>query len=884
MPGPAGLFSGVRVLAVPFLILFSLSLPGRSATSLTELQQNRDFIAAKKQIADYLPDLAIPRITQLLDLPDLAPPARQSLLTLLGEAQVRAGRPGEALTTLDHPTLRDFSPAHLWRSYALTGLGRYRDAIGELARIDRPTMRPSADLQAAKLYLALGQTEKAAPLLENLRDSPDPALAKEATLQLISLALTEDRPDDAAELLDSFQPADPVEEGLVRYLTGRLQLARGERLAAVGTFQTLLNDPESRKTLSAPLFHQSSLALAKSLALGGNEEAAVASLLETLEKNPDSPRIDDLFAHLRTWAGKIDPDPIRQKLATWIPALPSPPPFPLIPATRSALSPLSADALPVPTRRQLLALEFLATINLRSDNPAFQAEGRLQLSLLQLLAPADSPAVGRGLLALGLVEMGTENFSQALALFSLLKEFQLNPRIRAYARALAGKAAAALERPTEASRFYLEAEEIAREIREEELASLAALNAGITLLAASRSRELDEITRNLASAEARALLILERGLYLSAKSDPAARDLLARFLSQSPGNPRAPEAALALAENATFTPPFDRDLARTSILPLQFDPESQPLLEARRILVLLALDLNTRQAHDFLTRSPDNPLADRVLFQLGQSYRAPARQADRDIGKANLQFELLLDQYPESPFAEAARYYSALTSIALKTESADESALGRLRELIAAEGTLANEAAINLCSFLIDRDRQAEALEEITTFLRDPDLPAADRRRFFILGAEAALQSGRYPEALAFHRDLLAMPDLPVATRNRASYLRGQTLEKLGRTAEALQAYNEVVNRNFDPEGTTSLEWKWFDKCGIEGALALLRKEERWEAAIRLAEKIGASGSPRAEDAREIADRIALEHFIYRERPAPTSADLDPEPGPDEDD
>ena len=74
---------------------------------------------------------------------------------------------------------------------------------------------------------------------------------------------------------------------------------------------------------------------------------------------------------------------------------------------------------------------------------------------------------------------------------------------------------------------------------------------------------------------------------------------------------------------------------------------------------------------------------------------------------------------------------------------------------------------------------------------------------------------------------------------------------------------------SFSPETTTSLEWKWYDKCGIEGALALLEREGRWKAAIQLAEQIGRSGSPRAEDARKIAERIGLEHFIYRGRQAP---------------
>ena len=387
--------------------------------------------------------------------------------------------------------------------------------------------------------------------------------------------------------------------------------------------------------------------------------------------------------------------------------------------------------------------------------------------------------------------------------------------------------------------------------------------------ATSRPQELDEITGNLDSAEARSFLILERGLSLASQDDPDARPLLARYLTDFPNAPRTAEAALALAESAVFTPPFQPTLAQAHLAPLRFDPETQPELEARRLLVMLALGTNTRQAHDFLTRNPDHPFADRILFQLGQTYRNPAREEDKEIGKANLQFELLLDQYPESPFAEAARYFSALTSVALKTESADKNALKRFREIIEAGGVLAPEAAINLCSFLIDRDRQKLALEEINSFLKQPDLAPADQRRFLILGADAANQIGQHETALGYYHTLLKMKNLPAATRNRAQFIRGQALERLGRLPEALEAYYQVIDRKFNPATTTTLEWKWFDKCGIEGALALLERQERWQAAIALAEKIGTSGSPRSKDAREIADRLALEHFIYREQATP---------------
>lgn len=858
---------GVRKLGFIFLTFISSSLIGEGA-NWDELQQSPEYLAAKKYISDYLPDLAIPRIEKILTRKDLDQTARATLLTLLGEAQVRAGTSGLALKTLDDPILREFSPAHLWRSYALVQTGRYRDAIGELARIDRSNMRENADLQTAKLLLALGNSKEARPILEPLLKTPNTSIQKETTLQLISVALSEDRLDDAGVLLEKFLPANPVEENLARYLQGRIQLAKGARLAAVGTFQTLLNDPEIRKNLPAALYHESTLALADSLALDGNEAAAVDSLLQTLNKNQNPPNIDAIFARLRALAGKMDKTALIAKIpSNWVQNLPKDPENPKgkDPGSSQPIDPAlpgTASSKTPPTPRALQTISFLASIGLQSGNPDQQRMGRKRAEQLQILSPDGSPLVNRSQLELGILEFKEENFDEALTIFTRLGERKAAQKTKAYAKALAAKAAFAIENPIQASQLFLEAEQIARQIQQDDLGSLASLNAGITLLTSTRSKELDEITRNLDSPEARSFLILERGLFLSSKRDPGARDLLLSFLANFPDNPRTPEAALALAESAIFTPPFDHELALEKVTPLKFSLQDQPELEARRILVLLGLNSGIQQAQDFLTKAPSHPLASRVLFQLGQAYR----NSEDDIGNANLQFERLIKNYPDSKFVDPALYYSALTSISIKTEAADKTAIEHFRKLIAKKGVLANEAAINLCSLLIDRNQQERALGEIVDFLEDQKMPESDRRRLLVLGADASNQIGQHEKALEYYDQLLALKNLPASSRNRAHYISGQALEKLGRTNEALESYYRVINRNFDPEATSPLEWKWYDKCGIEGALVLLQKQERWIAAIKLAEKIGKSGSPRADDALEIAKRIGLEHFIFQER------------------
>jgi|TARA_B110000495_G_scaffold78450_1_gene67345 predicted negative regulator of RcsB-dependent stress response len=872
----------VRILfLILTLALAFVSSPEGRAMTWQQAQQSSDYLSAKKSISEHLPDLAIPRVKQLISQPDLDQTAKASLLTLLGEAQVRAGLDlpepertlllSEALKTLDDSSLREFSPSHLWRSYALSNLGRIGDAIRELERIDRRSMIPNANLQMASLMITIGDTGGATIKLKTLEKSTDSKVIKETRLHLITIALIEDRVDDASGILSEIKAENPIEAGLFAYLTGRIQLARGERLAAIGTFQGLIAGTSPETKLTSSLFHECTLALADSLALEGNEEAAVAALLDTLEKYPGSPRINGIFERLKSWSGKVQTTPLLEKLSSWIP-----PNFPDIaslglPESDSDGSISATTTIEQLPLRSLYALEFSATTNLKSEDPVVRQKGSFQISHLQLAAKADSKLISRSLVELGLVRMSEKNYPQALAIFGLLDDSSGSTLMKAYAKALAGKAAFAIEKPEEASQSFWEAGELASKIRGADdrihasnLRATAALNAGITLLATTRSKELDQVTKNLESPEARSFLILERGLFLSTKGDPAARDFLVSFLANFPASPRKNEAALALAESAILSTPKDPELARTHITALKFDLETQPTLEARRILVLLALNLGLEQANDLLTKAPDHPFASRILFQLGQTYRHPGVNL---IGKANVSFERLLKDYPDSQFAEASRYFSALTAMSFTTESGEQTAISRFRELIENKGVLANEAAIALASLLTERDQQEAALAEIETRLKTPKLTNSDRRRLLIIGADASGQLEKYEQALVFYDQLLKIKNLPISTRNRASFQRGQILDtRLGQKTEALEAYLEVVYRDFDAEKTTNMEWKWFDKCGLEGALALLEREKRWRAAISLAEKLGQSGSPRAKDAKEIAERIGLEQFIYRGR------------------
>jgi len=237
-----------------------------------------------------------------------------------------------------------------------------------------------------------------------------------------------------------------------------------------------------------------------------------------------------------------------------------------------------------------------------------------------------------------------------------------------------------------------------------------------------------------------------------------------------------------------------------------------------------------------------------------------------ESGEAILSFERLLDNFPDHPLAETARFLSARASFSVNTESDIARALERYQQIIDGGGPLATSAAIDLARLQIDRSEQEAALSGIKKLLKKKGLRPQDRRSLFVLGAEAASQNARYDEALRFYDKLLSQKDLPVAWFNRASFLRGRVLENLGRQNDALKTYYQVVLNNLMPAELTAIEWQWHDKCALLGALPLLERNNEWKAALALALRVAQSGGPSAKLAEERARKIRFEQMIFEEK------------------
>ena len=820
----------VRLVLLTLCLLLVSPILGKPVTWAT-IKRTTEYKTAKLDLAGHLPELAIPKLESLLKTKELTADAIKYLKQLLGESQVRAVFASEALK---HLTDSD-SSTRQWRAHALVQLGRLREAEKTLAKLEGT----DPIRQRALILSSLDQTEDALTLLTPLIGK-DP----EASLLAISSHLDLGRLDEAQKLLET-EITDKADSGLKRFLNGRLQLARGERLSAMGSFQTLLTPAPEDQKLPLELMHAATISLVDSTALDGNEEAAALVALDFIEKNPDSSRLADLFTRLIDWLEFVP----MNRLETWSQEPPS---------QSNAISPYlrNLDPPKKPDLRKAWALYLYGLKNLEGEDPRF---GRFLISRIFVVTP-DSLANlrQRALVDLGLHHMRKDRPSDALGIFSILVNEASLGEMKAIASSLEGAASFALQDPKQAAKAFAEASSIAQKFEKDNLAQINDLNASLSRLQAGlkNGRKEDPKISN-------SILQLERGLLFSNRNDPRAREYLSDFITRFTKHPRLNEARLALAESSVFTSPRNPGLAIEQLDGLKF--ESHELdSQIRKISCLLELScllkekMGLAEVDQFLLSNPKHPAGAELLFRKGR-----ALTCNNQSPLAYVTYEELLDDYPESELAVSARMLSAQAAFSVGNEAAEERAFQRYEELANGTGPLAIEAALERADLRIGRGEFVIALTELEKLLKKKNQPLDDRRRALVLAARAASNANKGEKALGYYKELLAQKELPPAWFNHASFLKGQLLETLGRPLEALEAYNTVIYRNLDPQKTSELEWEFHDRAALEGALPLLERLGKWEAAYETALLVSKSGGPSAERAAQRAKKIQLDKQLF---------------------
>ncbi len=739
------------------------------------------------------------------------------------EAAVRAGdraKIGQLMKATGWPETPESS---FWRAQALAAQGKWSaaaDLAGPLATAAGGPFFQEALLGVAAWRVEAGEPEAALAVLKPALGSTDPGLAREARLRTAALEIELGRPEQAGQRLLGLEG-----DAAVVLLRARVLLALSRPAEAVPLLETLAAAEQGGAAFMAQLL------LARARAAEGMLPVAVRQLVELIPLEVTNPQLGAAFALLEETGALAGPS-VRPLLATW-------------------------EANPEPNLAAL-AVFYRAAAAQAAGEPAAAADGFRGF----VAKFPEHPLHAEALVRLAEISLAEKQAASALAAVTDLARVPVPSPLRARAAVVSGQTNWATAHFAEAQTHFQEAADLTRDPGKK-----AALqyNASLAAVLAGGGADL----RGLGSRpDLQATLLLESGLAEAAADRPeAAEDTLQRFLRDFTTDPRAVAAQTALAElSLTARPP--RPVEARQLLRLARAYPGSPALAARHDwLAVWIEDADNRPdaavdlAVDFLKKHEDDPLRRDLRLKLAELYLRRG-----EPGPALQQYQKLGEETTEDD--GSAWFLAAGAASRLPTPAAMEKALGYYQEAAKADEDFALPARFQQAVIRTRQGRTDQALELLDSLLSAKPPPTEPQRlatlcargEILLLPSTATGQT-RPAEALETFDRLLALKDLPAGIRQQALCRRGQCLNKLGRLDEALALWTDLA-ASLDTASKREAEWP---TRAAFAALDVLTKKKDWSAALALANRLARSRSARAPEARDLASRLRLEHFVWDE-------------------
>ncbi|HEY1081926.1 MAG TPA: hypothetical protein VGE29_06680, partial [Prosthecobacter sp.] len=403
-------------------------------------------------------------------------------------------------------------------------------------------------------------------------------------------------------------------------------------------------------------------------------------------------------------------------------------------------------------------------------------------------------------------------------------------------------------------------------------AAVAALRAGELALYQQLLGQLEVVSagNNAAkTADTAADLELDEALDLAARAQPAAAERLRAFIQKHPGHPRQVQARLSLAELLllqipTDFPAIEKQLTAAAA-PAGITEGQQQQIAITRLWMLDKqgnLKGVTEAGTAFLKSWPQASQAANVRMKVADAYYRL-----ENFASARTEFELVAQENASSPLGDTALYFAGLAAVSMMSDEGREDAINLWQELAERGGPLSIPARQQQALAKRRAGQEAEALTLLDSLLTEKNLPEDMRYSLTCERAEILMLLGKtnpaqIEKAVASLRLLLAENSLTYLWSARAGYTLAAVLNTAGRTTEALEACYNVVQAEGFTGPSNPAEYRWYYRAGFFG-IDLLETSQQWEAAARLAEKLSLSSGDRAAEARELATRIRLEHFLW---------------------
>lgn len=800
-------------------------------------------------MADGLPGVAGVKAERLLKRKGWTRVETRQLATFAAEAWARAEDGTRVLALAEAHDLDDET---FWRGLALVLNDNLPAARKLLTEDDTTPRQPRTQLLLARVLAAMGETAAARADIAPLLSSADESLSAQALLLQKEMDLEDNNTATALNAVAS-SAADIFLRARALLQNGRLADAQEAALAVMNS------------TSGGERIHHAALLLQAEILLRQNHAAeAQERLVKFLDETADC----------RLWTEAFD------LLNRSHQALPAPRTLPEV-MLRWIAAGCAAQQQPQPPTTLLRATTefrghalFVLAQWLANDRRISEATGLLEAFLQSYTShPRLSDAMrhamelyaeqGADERVLSLADSWHEQFGEASATVD----------------SSAGAILFRRGEPSQALRLFQNAANVATTLDERRR---ALFNAGLAAILAGDAALYQVLLGQLAVAgataasnqdDAAATLEFEKALFLAANRKSGAEEALRAFLRDHPGHPRFADASNALAELMLLAVPprvQDARAALDAVAAAPLVPAQRERIEHTRLwLHDAAGDLKSllNDGAAFLKAWPDSKLKPEVRLKM-----ASAHYRLEDFASARTEFEIIARDYPDTPHADTALYFAAMSAASVMSAEGRGRALAIWEELAAKGGPLAVAARRQQALSERVQGNLQPALAALDKLLALPSLEPEQRRTTLCEKAEVLLLLGKTsPAQLDAAADLLDAfltdATLPFFWKARAGFTLATVHRDAGHDTEALDAcYNVLRAAGITPPASPA-DYIWFAKTGFFG-VDLLEASRQWEAAARLAEQIAQRPGERAAEARERATKIRLEHFLW-DGPAP---------------
>lgn len=789
--------------------------------------------AAAKAMKDQLPEVALAKLTRLLETAKL--PAETRLLARIrcAEAAVRAGNFDKAVEVATPLKSGDPPELAFWKAAALQAKGAWAEAAAVYASLPTQAtwqLSTEASFNRSATLSALGDHTAAFAALEPIEKISEP---NRLAIWRADLYLRQKKYADALQSLNSLAKLTPAQKAQSNFLKGRILLERGEAAPATAILSEVV---VVDKGISNDLHQAALLVLARAQRVAGDRDSAVRTVVDLMGKLPQPALVTAAFQEFHQCNSPPDAE-LEKMLVSW-----------------------AATGHP-----QISAEATAALMDLRSAGNKIDVA--LELGTKFASAHPTTPWLTDILLRKTRLLIASGKGTEAMEILSTLDKSSQPAAVRAWVaemRAYAG---------VKSGDFAMAAtafQSAASTIASPEKKLLAAYNAATASLQAGRPDEVDRVLTLLGSgqaAELQADLFLERALFAAGKGETQAEQMLTNFLAQFPEHDRAFDAALAVAEISSEKFSGSPDTVRGKIAQARNFAKKPDQLERVEILSLhvdslsASLETYSKSVDGFLAKHGESEFGAELLMKLAVRYYTSQRYAE-----AKARFLKVVETDPESPLVDAARFFAGKAALGSLAKGCEEEALKLWDQVAKGKSEFRSEARLEQAKLDQRRD-PAAALQILDALKAEPTLGPTMRYSVLCLRGETLVAT--YPDKPEKVRDALKCFDeviqsaAPDFWKQQAMVRKGTCQETLNDEPGAIESYYEAMNLTPSGEGAEA-DYHWFFRAG-EKAMRLLEAKSNWKASVAIARKLSEAPGPQATVARERANRLITEHFLAEE-------------------